>query len=238
MVPPRAAVEMAIRWAGSLESPRVTGWAKSPLSERFSPYGELLEPVRSLLDLQECHFPGHAARVAALAECLAECLGLGLNQRLRLRLASLVHDLGKVGIPESILAKPAPLTAEERQIVERHPVLSAAVIGLIPGMDDIAAAVLHHHERWDGTGYPRGLCGEAIPLLARILCLADSYDAMTCERPYRQPLTAEEALAELARQVGTQFEPRLVRLFLEIIQEDRQAAWQPLELLQPILIKR
>jgi HD-GYP domain-containing protein (c-di-GMP phosphodiesterase class II) len=223
---------------GAIEALLAARRVELPAPDGLAAYPRLPEPVLSLIEVQEYYFPGHGRRVTALAERLAQRLALRASPRFHLRVACLVHDLGKVGIPESILAKPAPLTAEERQIVERHPVLSAAVIGLIPGMDDIAAAVLYHHERWDGTGYPQGLCGEEIPLLARILCLADSYDAMTCERPYRRPLTAEEALAELAREVGTQFEPRLARLFLEIIQEDRQAAWQPLEVLQPVLIKR
>ncbi|HCC33615.1 MAG TPA: hypothetical protein DEQ28_06945 [Clostridiales bacterium] len=213
-----AAAQMALGRAGLLESRPAVRRAKLPRSDALPPYGELLRPVRALLDIQECHSPGHAARVATLAERLAERLGLGPNQRLHLRLASLVHDLGKACVPASVLAKPAPLTAEERQLVQQHPVLSAAIVGLITDRRDVVEAVLHHHEWWDGTGYPHGSRGEEIPLLARILCLVDSYDAMTCDRPYRpRPLTSEEAQAELAWGAGTQFEPALVRLFLAVM---------------------
>ncbi|HSW11026.1 MAG TPA: HD domain-containing phosphohydrolase [Bacillota bacterium] len=205
------------RLAGVGEARLAGRWAKPAQPDAQSLCHGLLEPVLSLIDGQECHFPGHAIRVAALADNLARRRGLGPRRRFHLRLASLIHDLGKAAVPASVLAKPAPLTADERQLVQQHPVLSAAIAGLITDSRDVVEAVLHHHEWWDGTGYPHGLRGEEIPLLARILCLVDSYDAMTCDRPYRGSLTTEETQAELARGAGTQFEPRLVRLFLAVM---------------------
>ncbi len=170
----------------------------------------------SMIDMQKADTRGHAARVALLADRMGEAMGLGAEERSCLRLAGLAHDLGKIDIPENVLAKAGLLTTEERLIVERHPILSATMVSLLTGAQGVMEAVLYHHERWDGTGYPYGLRGEAIPLAARILCLADSYDAMVCDRPYRLALTCEEARAELACGAGAQFDPRLVPLFVAI----------------------
>jgi HD-GYP domain-containing protein (c-di-GMP phosphodiesterase class II) len=132
------------------------------------------------------------------------------------RLAASLHDLGKLAIPEEILRKPGPLTGPERLVLERHPQIGHRMLESL-GVDPVADWVLHHHERWDGAGYPDGLAGEAIPLGARIIFVADAFDAMTSDRVYQSRLSTEEALAELERCAGTQFDPELVAALVDEI---------------------
>jgi HD-GYP domain-containing protein (c-di-GMP phosphodiesterase class II) len=129
-----------------------------------------------------------------------------------IRLAGSLHDLGKLAIPEEILRKPAPLTEAERLVLERHPQIGYRMLESL-GVDPVAEWVLHHHERWDGAGYPDGVFGEQIPLGARIIFVADAYDAMTSDRVYRQRLSDEDAMAELVRCAGSQFDPDVVSAF-------------------------
>ncbi|MBW8742595.1 MAG: HD domain-containing protein, partial [Acidobacteria bacterium] len=130
------------------------------------------------------------------------------------RLAGSLHDLGKLAIPEEILRKPGQLADSERLVLERHPQIGFRMLDSL-GVDPVADIVLHHHERWDGAGYPDGLRGDAIPLGARIIFVADAYDAMTSDRVYRARLSRDEALAELERCSGTQFDPAIVETFSE-----------------------
>ena len=153
----------------------------------------------------------HADEVATLATSIAVRLGLGEAELADLRLGSMLHDVGKVWIPDAILRKPIELTAAEMAVVMRHPRIGA---GLAAGVPGVAPIILHHHERWDGTGYPDGLAGETIPLAARIVAVADSFSAMTAQRPYRAALRRDAACAELERCAGTQFDPQLVALFI------------------------
>ena len=125
-----------------------------------------------------------------------------------------LHDIGKLTVPDCILHKAGPLTEQERRLIELHPLVGETLLRPLPGMDLVLPAVRHHHERWDGSGYPDRLAGDEIPLVARILCLADSYDAMTGERAYREPLSKAEALMEILRNAGTQFDPELAGLFV------------------------
>jgi HD-GYP domain-containing protein (c-di-GMP phosphodiesterase class II) len=136
---------------------------------------------------------------------------MGLAQELveLTRLAASLHDLGKLAIPEEILRKPGPLTDAERLVLERHPQIGYRMLESL-GVDPVADWVLHHHERWDGAGYPSGLAGEAIPLGARVIFVADAFDAMTSDRVYRRKLSIDDALAELERCAGTQFDPNVV----------------------------
>jgi HD-GYP domain-containing protein (c-di-GMP phosphodiesterase class II) len=144
---------------------------------------------------------------------------LDLSEKMVNDLALLVrfHDLGKIGIPDHILFKQGRLTERERQEVRKHSEIGQRIARAIPGLDPIAQWILQHHERWDGTGYPQGLQGEKIPLACRILAIADAYDAMTSDRPYRKAMTREEAIAELKRCAGTQFDPELVDRFVAIV---------------------
>lgn len=164
------------------------------------------------LDLRDAGTARHSETVAALAERMAAELGLPADQVERVRLAGLLHDVGKIGISDAVLCKPGKLTDEEWQEMRRHPEIGAR---LLPGdaLSDISEWVIAHHERPDGKGYPRGLAGDAIPLEARILAVADAYEAMTADRPYRAGMPAEEARDELTRCSGTQFDPDVVRAF-------------------------
>src|SRR5438093_89507 len=161
------------------------------------------------VDLRDTYTGSHSARVAELAARVASRLGLDQEQIELSRLAGSLHDLGKLAIPEEILRKPGPLTGPERLVLERHPQIGFRMLDSL-GIDPVAKWILHHHERWDGTGYPDRLPGSEIPLGARIIFVVDAYDAMTSDRVYRGRLSREDALAELERCAGTQFDPAVV----------------------------
>ncbi len=164
------------------------------------------------VDARDTYTGSHSTRVAELGAWIAARLGLDAEQIELTRLAGSLHDLGKLAIPEEILRKPGPLTPPERLVVERHSQIGYRMLESLE-VDPVADWVLHHHERWDGTGYPNGLAGEEIPLGARIIFVADAYDAMTSDRAYRGRLTPQEAVAELERCAGTQFDPEIVSVF-------------------------
>jgi len=164
------------------------------------------------VDARDVYTGSHSQRVAELAARTARRLGLPDEEVELTRLAASLHDLGKLAIPEEILRKPGPLTEPERMVLERHPQIGFRMLESL-GVDPVADWVLHHHERWDGTGYPDRLPGEQIPLGARIIFVADAYDAMTSERVYRRRVTSEQAIAELQRCAGTQFDPDVVDAF-------------------------
>ena len=164
------------------------------------------------VDARDAYTGSHSQRVSELAARIALQLGADVELVELTRLAASLHDLGKLAVPEEILRKPGPLTDPERMVLERHPQIGFRMLESL-GVDPVAEWVLHHHERWDGTGYPDGLHGDSIPLGARIIFVADAYDAMTSERVYQRRLTDEEALRELNRCAGTQFDPEVVAAF-------------------------
>ncbi len=166
------------------------------------------------VDTRDAYTGSHSQRVAQLAGRIAVRLELPAEEVELCRLAGSLHDLGKLAIPEEILRKPDALSDAERVVLERHPQIGYRMLESL-GVEPIAEWVLHHHERWDGTGYPKNLSGEAIPLGARIIFVADAFDAMTSERVYRRPVGRDEALAELRRCAGTQFDPAIVSVFVE-----------------------
>ena len=166
------------------------------------------------VDARDEYTGSHSARVSEIAARIASRLGLDAEQIELIRLATSLHDLGKLSIPEEILRKPDALNDAERLVLERHPRIGFQMLESL-GVDPIADWVLHHHERWDGNGYPDRLRGEEIPLGARIIFVADAYDAMTSDRVYRRRLTDEEAVSELVRCAGTQFDPSIVTAFIE-----------------------
>jgi diguanylate cyclase (GGDEF)-like protein/putative nucleotidyltransferase with HDIG domain len=166
------------------------------------------------VDARDTYTGSHSERVGELAAKVAKRLGLNAEQVELTRLAGSLHDLGKLAIPEEILRKPGTLTDSERLVLERHPQIGFRMLDSL-GVDPVADLVLHHHERWDGAGYPDGLRGEEIPLGARIIFVTDAYDAMTSDRIYRPKLSSQEALAELERCAGTQFDPGIVAAFVE-----------------------
>jgi diguanylate cyclase (GGDEF)-like protein len=177
-----------------------------------------LATVAMLAEVIEAKDPflrGHSDEVSRYVSAVAERLGLERGLREKLVFGSLLHDVGKVGISERILLKPAALTAEERSVIQLHPRIGYRLVERVPALREIAPAILHHHERYDGEGYPSRLAGEQIPLEARIICVADSFSAMTAERPYRPRMALEDACRELERCAGTQFDPEVVRVFVE-----------------------
>ncbi|KUK24980.1 MAG: Metal dependent phosphohydrolase [Thermotoga sp. 50_1627] len=172
------------------------------------------------LEFHEQHTAKHSETVKNYAVKMVRKLGLGERQAQLIGCAALLHDLGKLAVPSTVLNKPARLSAEELQLVKQHPVIAAEIIRHIRGLEEVAKIVRHHHERWDGKGYPDGLSGEEIPLGARILCIADAFEAMTSVRPYRNAMSISEAVSELISNAGKQFDPNLVRIFLEILKEE------------------
>jgi putative two-component system response regulator len=138
----------------------------------------------------------------------------------RLEIAAFLHDIGKIGVPESILDKPGRLDPGELDSIRRHPAVGAGIVADVPSYSEVRAAIQAHHECWDGSGYPEGLAGEDIPIAGRIIALADVWDAITSERPYRKAMRHDEARAFIADRAGSLFDPRLVRIFLEELAEN------------------
>jgi putative nucleotidyltransferase with HDIG domain len=161
------------------------------------------------LDIRDARTARHSDTVGRYAEAMAGTLGLAPERVERIRLAAILHDIGKIGIPDSILYKPGPLTDEEWVEIRTHPEIGARLLSA-PGLGDLRAWILAHHERIDGAGYPHGLSGEEIPLEARIIAVADAFEAIVSDRPYRAGRSAEEALDELERCSGSQFDPEVV----------------------------
>jgi putative nucleotidyltransferase with HDIG domain len=184
---------------------------------------ELLRTLGAVIDAYDAYTYGHSTQVAIYARTLGEKLGCSKSELDTLFRAGLIHDLGKIGITDTIIGKEGSLTEEEYNIVKRHTVIGAEIIGQMISLQDLVSLVKHHHERWDGSGYPDGLSGEKIPFGARILALADSLDAMFSERPYRKPLTLSQVETEVRRCSGFQFDPRVVDAFLIIALEKGSA---------------
>lgn len=177
----------------------------------------------SAVDFKDSYTASHSSCVAEYAGMTAKALGLGGDAVEDIRMAAYLHDLGKIGVPDEVLRKPAALTAEEGRQMRRHPAIAAHILEDVPFSPRIKLAVRHNHERWDGTGYPDGLAGEEIPIEARILSVADAYEAMTSSRPYRRSLDHDSAVAELRRYVRTQFDPRVVAAFVNALEHQRAA---------------
>ncbi len=175
-----------------------------------------LHALTSAIDAKDSYTHGHSERVALLSRTLAAAAGLDEHTIERVYLAGLVHDLGKIGVPEAVLCKPGALTTAEFDMVKQHPVIGARILQDIRQMDDLIPGVMYHHERWDGRGYPKGLAGTDIPLLGRVICLADSYDAMCSSRTYRGAMPPAQACEEINRCTGTQFDPQLANIFVNI----------------------
>lgn len=172
-----------------------------------------LEAMTSSIDAKDPYTCGHSERVAELAAALAAAHGLDEQQVERIRLAGIVHDVGKIGVPEAVLCKAGRLTDEEFGLIKQHPEIGYQILRDIPLFEDLLPGVLYHHERMDGKGYPRGLAGSDIPLMARIIGLVDAFDAMSSNRTYRSAMPRERVFDELEENAGSQFDPALVTTF-------------------------
>jgi HD-GYP domain-containing protein (c-di-GMP phosphodiesterase class II) len=173
-----------------------------------------------LLDLKDLNTGVHSTRLAEWAVRVAEGLGIDETILRDVEAAAILHDIGKIGVPDSILKKPGKLTAEERAIINKHPEYGWAIQRLIPGLDRTSLFTLHHHENFDGTGYPGRLKGCDTPIGSRIVAVIDAFDAMVSNRPYRQGVSVEEAIRRLIADSGTQFDPDVVRCFIKIAEPE------------------
>src|SRR5215211_5199047 len=176
----------------------------------------MLSVLRGAIEARDPYTRGHSARVTALAEAIARRLGWTEERLAALRVGGSLHDIGKLAVSDQVLCKEGRLDDRELAQIREHPKIGAKLLLRVAALREAIPYVLYHHERWDGTGYPSGRAGEEIPVEARVLAIADAFDAMTSDRPYRQALTREEALAEIERCAGTQFDPKIARVFLEV----------------------
>ncbi|TMJ06887.1 MAG: HD domain-containing protein, partial [Bacillati bacterium ANGP1] len=178
-------------------------------------YDNTLEGWVRALDLRDKETEGHTQRVTDLTVRLARALDVPEADLLHVYRGALLHDIGKMAIPDAVLLKPGPLTPQERQVIERHPGYAYEFLSSIPYLRPALDIPYCHHEKWDGTGYPRGLKGEQIPLVARIFAVADVWDALRSDRPYRKGWSDEQALQYIREQSGTHFDPKVAGLFLK-----------------------
>ena len=173
------------------------------------------------VEIKDPYTEGHLRRIAGFSEQTALALGLSAEQARIVRYAGVLHDIGKIGVREAVLRKPGPLDAEEQTELRRHAQYGAAIVSPMRFAADVAPIVLAHHEHWDGGGYPHALRGEQIPLGARIISVVDAYDAMTSDRPYRRSLGDPEAVRRLRAGSGTQWDPHVIEVFLELMRQDK-----------------
>ncbi len=185
----------------------------------------LICALNQLLDLKDLNTGVHSTRLAEWAVRVAQELGIDQDCLRDIEVAALLHDIGKVGIPDAILRKPDRLTEDEYALMKKHPEYGWAVLRLLPGLEQASLFVLHHHESYGGKGYPAGLVGTEIPIGARIVCVIDAFDAMVSSRPYRQGLPSEEAIRRLILSSDTQFDPAVVQCFLHIAQAEMLAVF-------------
>ncbi|QJW44841.1 HD-GYP domain-containing protein [bacterium BFN5] len=186
---------------------------------------QLVDALAAALDAKSSYTLGHSERVADIALLIAQRMGLNAETQHLVHIGAHLHDIGKIGIPDEVLNKPGRLTDEQFAVIKQHPVIGYSIVNKVKSFSAISDIVRFHHERFDGNGYPDGLKGHKIPLGARIVAVADSYDAMTTPRIYRHCFTPLEAIQEIKRCQGTQFDPAVVECFIALMQKDD--LWQP-----------
>ena len=182
---------------------------------------QMVQSLSSAIDAKDRYTHGHSHRVTLFSLAIADALMLTGDVKDTLQLSALLHDIGKLGIPEDILCKPARLTKEEFEIIKQHPIIGTRIIEPIKPLQKILPGMRHHHERYDGRGYPDGLKGREIPLFGRIISVADTYDAMTSDRSYRKGLSSDIALEEIQTCAGTQFDPMVVEAFFRVVRDSK-----------------
>ena len=182
-------------------------------------YLEFVGSMANALDARDPYTAGHSSRVSELSSATAAALGLPPEEVERIRIGALLHDVGKIGISDTVLQKPGRLTDEEFALVKQHPVIGRRILEGVQGFAPYLAAVELHHENWNGTGYPKGQSGEETPIEARIIHVSDAYDAMTTDRSYRHGMGHERAITILIENAGTQFDPQIVEVFINLPRE-------------------
>jgi putative nucleotidyltransferase with HDIG domain len=180
-----------------------------------------VETLIRAIQARDRYTSGHSARVSRYSLLVAEKFGFGNKEKHELYLAAILHDIGKIGIPDELLNREGKLTADQMRQIRSHVTLGASMLKALGEMNPVVPLILHHHEAWDGSGYPDGLKGEEIPLMSRILAVADAYDAMTSDRPYRKALTVMDTVDEIRRYSGRTFDPKVVDAFLEVLEEQQ-----------------
>ncbi len=193
------------------------------LHNRQQKVSVLIRTIQALiaaLEAKDSYTSGHSMRVARHARLVGEALHLSDDDLFTLELSALLHDIGKIGMPDSILNKTSSLEEMEYKTAKEHPVVGSRIVGKIEELRKVSANIRHHHERFDGNGYPDGLAGEAIPLFARILSIVDAYESIVSARSYHAPQSTEKALCELEKNSGTQFDPELVAIFTKLMRSD------------------
>lgn len=183
-------------------------------------YMGTVEALRVAVDAKDTYTKGHSDRVAYYSRMIAKEIGMTLEEQERIYIGGLFHDIGKIGVPDAILQKPEKLTDDEYSEIKNHPLIGAQIINAASIFEDIIPIVKYHHERYDGRGYPSRLSGENIPIYARIVAIADAFDAMTSDRQYRKGMTFEQAKDELIRNIDTQFDGDIARAFVTILERD------------------
>ncbi len=181
---------------------------------------QIIETVARTIDAKDPYTNGHSKRVAHFSVLIGKKLRFSKEDLVYLRYAALLHDIGKIGIPDAVLQKPAGLTDSEYALMKQHPQIGAEILEGVPALKGVTVGARYHHEKWDGTGYNEGLSGVKIPLLARIIGVADTYDTMISDRPYHKGETPGAAIAEFKRCAGTQFDPTLAAIMIDIIEEE------------------
>ena len=180
-------------------------------------YHEVIECITCALDAKDPYTAGHSKRVSDMATKVCELIGLKKEDIQKIHIAAHLHDIGKIGVPDAVLNKEGKLTDEEWKYIRKHPQIGADILSKSHRLSELKNMVLCHHERYDGKGYPRRIAGEDIPLTARILCVADSFDAMTSIRCYKKAFPVKVAREKLIQDAGKQFDPELVRKFVECL---------------------
>ncbi len=214
-------VESGIKSVKQMDEIKKINEELSESNERLErAYLDMVQTLRYTVEAKDTYTRGHSDRVSEYSVLIGEKLGLPEDQIKTLRIGGLFHDIGKIGIPDSILLKPDKLSDDEYSQIKNHPSIGAHILGSAEIFKDIIPIVKHHHERYDGNGYPSRLKGEEIPYIARIAAVADTFDAMTSRRSYRGPIDIERVKEEIKRCEGTQFDPQIAEVFLDILNND------------------